>query len=163
MGQAKPTRKNREFILAAVAFAISITAAPIYTLFSTHSALDSQKRFCSSGRIRRFHHSAPHIIVKTIDGEASLTLPSDPLSIKKRIIKSHYPIQEGSSIEWCSVEYGIFSERFITSIQSGGQSILSEAQAKKVIADETGLMSLLTLNVLSYFALYAAYKHQRET
>lgn len=158
--QAHQSRKlsKQQFILVSVAFATTITAAPIYTVMSTHLALENQSRSCNTGTIRRIQYNSPHIIATTSTGETSLTLPSDPLSFKKRITRHQYPLEEGDAIAWCGIDYGLFSQEYVTLLKKGDATILSEVQAIEIIRNETGLWSLLALNALSYLALYAAYQ-----
>lgn len=144
-------------------YATLVTAAPIYMLISLEQALNSSERFCTHGTILRLREDAPHITAQTSAGNTRLTLPSSALSIKKRVFKKTHKIQEGDKLYFCQLEYSPFGQRYITLLQSGSETIISETSAAKEIRKETNVISLLIFNIASYvgFILYAI-KFRRE-
>lgn len=144
-------------------YAALVTAAPIYMLISLEKAINSKERFCTQGTILRLREDAPHITAQTNTGNTRLTLPSSALSIKKRVFKKKYALQEGEEIYFCQLEYAPFGQRYITLLQSRSETIINETSSAKEIREETNIADLLLLNIASYVGLiFYAIKFRRE-
>lgn len=144
-------------------YATLVTAAPICMLISLEKAINSKERFCTQGTILRLKEDAPHIIAQTSTGNARLTLPSSALSIKKRVFNKRYALQEGEEIYFCQLKYAPFNQHYVTLLQSGSETIISEKSSAEEIREETNIADLLILNIASYAGLIIyAIKFRRE-
>jgi hypothetical protein len=150
-------------IFLLILYATLVTATPIYMLISLERAINSKERFCTQGTILRLREDAPHITAQTNTGNTRLTLPSSALSIKKRVFKKKYALQEGGQIYFCQLKYHPFGQRYITLLQSGSETLISETSSAKEIRTETNIADLFILNIASYIGLiFYAIKFRRE-
>lgn len=153
---------NNLFLLAF--YALTITAAPIYLLQSLENAINSKKRNCDSGVITKIKQESPHITAQTKSGKANLTFPSNPLSLKKRILWNQLPLTTGQQISYCTVHYNPLGQNFLMEIKSDRQSLLDEATAKQIIEKETSISTLIAVNLVSYFFLLCyAFKFRKKS
>lgn len=150
-------------IFLLILYATTITAAPIYMLSSLSAAIKTGERFCATGVISTLRDDAPHIIATVNSNRIRLTLPTNPLSIKKRVYKDTYNLKEGDVFYFCRIEYQPFNQNFITLLQKDDETLIDEATAAEKIKQGKSINSLIALNICSYLALILyAIKFRRE-
>lgn len=150
------------FLLAL--YALTITAAPIYLLQSLENAINSKKRDCDSGVITKIKQESPHITAQTKSGKVNLTFPSNPLSLKKRVLWNQMPLTTGQQISYCIVQYNPLGQNFLMEIKSDQESLLDEATAAQILKEETSISTLIAVNLVSYlFLLCYAIKFRRKS
>lgn len=144
-----------DHLIIGVFYFLFVTVLPTWIIASVNAALAHDERKCIDGPITRFHYNSPHIQVRTGGSVIFLDLPSDPLSLNKRIVKKQYPLQEGDTIHVCYITYSPFDQKFATSIKNNrNNAVVSEGDASKTIRRETSITPLAALNVASYALIF---------
>jgi len=92
------------------------------------------------------------LTIRSGGGLIATNLPSNPLSLKKRVDLKSYAIAQGDYISYCKIEY--LGGSMVTSLQKDGRSIVSEQEAIRKIPDAMDFISIGLLNIFCYPFLF---------
>jgi hypothetical protein len=141
----KTTRSNNKKLML-------IAALPTMVARSVFAELDNNRRTCGDGWISKIQSSANHLTIRSGGGLIATNLPSNPLSLKKRVDLKSYAIAQGDYISYCKIEY--LGGSMVTSLQKDGRSIVSEQEAIRKIPDAMDFISIGLLNIFCYPFLF---------